>query len=302
MFRVLLFLLALSPASLVLAGKATSSSSDDDSSSPPPLATTSEVIYDFVGPRNFDGAEDVGDVSISALTTTLQHRFQLYPRLAFTVGVTWEAVWFGAGDASGYLPNRVQGVAGIAGVEYKFWPDWLVAAQFTGGLYSDFEDITGEDFSFSVLSYVGYRASDTLTFALGALVTPNFQLPVLPVVGVRWAFAPNWTLNAFMPKPALEYRPGKGWKIYAFGQLAGGTYRVAEDFGDRAGRRELNNKWLSYLDIRAGGGVSYEFVRGVSLRAEAGSSLYRELEFEGAGFRLQSGPAPFASAGLNVAF
>jgi hypothetical protein len=131
---------------------------------------------------------------------------------------------------------------------------------------------------------------------------PDFQLPVLPAAGVRWRFADDWALNVVLPKPTLEYTFAKGWKVYALGELAGGRFRVAENFGDASGRDDLDNRWLSYLDIRAGGGLGYSIGRFVSFRVEAGSSLYRNFEYEDAGFSVDAGPAFFSSAGLSFDF
>ena len=108
-------------------------------------------------------------------------------------------------------------------------------------------------------------------------------------------------MNLSMPKPTIEYEFVKGWKLYAFGQLAGGRFRTGTDFGSPE-RPNLGNRWLSYLDLRVGGGVSWSPIPIVTLRAEAGSSVYREFEFDGAGFSVHAGPALFASTSLSVRF
>ncbi len=256
--------------------------------------------FDFVAPTKFTGSTDAGTVTIFSSRVNLREELPVSQSLILTGGLGWESVWFGVQDSVSVIPNQVQSVNGSLGFRYRFLDKWSIAVSGTAGLYSDFADIGWEDVNFDGYAYVGYQFCENLYVFAGVALVPDFQIPVLPAAGVRWKINDQWMLNVQLPKPTLEYEFVEGWKVYAFGQLAGGTFRVAKDFGEASGESVLNNKWMSYLDIRAGGGLAYTWNEKLTFRAEVGSSLYRNIEYGGTDFGVDAGPAAFASAGLSV--
>lgn len=266
------------------------------------LTTSINSSFDFVAPAEFSGSTDAGSITVFSRRTDVQQKAQISRDFAMRIGVGTEQYWFNATDSASVIPNRVQSFSGSVGFDYDFWEKWTLSASFTGGIYSDFEDISADDFNFRALAYLGYQYSPSLFIFAGVAVAPDFQIPVLPAAGVRWRIDERWTLNAVLPKPTLEYKIADGWKVYGLGQLAGGTFRVSDDFGQRSGRDELDNRWISYLDLRVGGGIGYTWNKTVSFRVEAGSSVYRNFEYEDTDFSVDAGPAFYSSAGLSVKF
>jgi hypothetical protein len=97
---------------------------------------------------------------------------------------------------------------------------------------------------------------------------------VFPGLGVRWRFAPEWTLNAVMPKPRLEYAPNKNVTFYGGADLRGSTFRTGEGFGTlRSRRQRLNHAVISYTEIRTGAGVDFNLSPELKLRSKAATCL-----------------------------
>lgn len=265
-------------------------------------ATRIETGFDFVAPAQFSGSDDTGKISIFSYSASIQHTFQILPDTGLIVGSTFRQFWFPSQGGNQVIPDDAGSIAVSAGIRQKFLDDWTFTVLGSIGMYSAEWSASGSDsINFDATATIGYTFSESLQAFVGVAVFPQFQIPVLPAVGVRWQINDQWNLNLVMPKPTLEYEFAPGWKAYGFGQLAGGRFRTASDFGSPS-RANLGNRWLSYLDIRAGGGLSWSPSPVITLRAEAGSSLYREFEFDGAGFSVDAGPALFTSSSLSIRF
>jgi hypothetical protein len=91
----------------------------------------------------------------------------------------------------------------------------------------------------------------------------------------------------------LEYTPSRAWTFYVGGELQGGSYRLAEDFGNEHGRPELNGDKFAYREIRALGGVRWALARSLRLSLEAGYAADRRFEFREADWEFQARGAPF---------
>lgn len=268
----------------------------------PQAGTRIETVFDYVAPARFTGSTDAGKISIYTLSTSLQHTFQVLPDTGLILGGTYRQLWFPSTGGADVIPSNAGSVAGTFGIRQTFLENWTLIVTGNVGIYSSEWNASGTDsWNFDAQATVGYAFSENLSAFVGVAVFPQFQIPVLPAVGVRWKINDQWNLNLVMPKPAIEYEFAQGWKLYAFGQLAGGRFRTASDFGTPE-RTNLGNRWMSFLDIRTGGGISWSPLPIVTLRAETGASVYREFEFDGAGFSVHAGPALMASTSLSIRF
>ena len=82
---------------------------------------------------------------------------------------------------------------------------------------------------------------------------------VRPGGGVRWKFAPQWTLNAVLPKPRLEFGMNKDITLYAGVEVKASNYRVDGHFGDERVIAKLINAVLSSSDVNKGVGLKCKF-------------------------------------------
>lgn len=295
-------ILTFCPPSAHAGGELKSTVPPVDAPARPPEGTRIETGFDYVAPAKFTGSTDAGKISIYTFSTSLQHTFQVLPQTGLILGGSYRQFWFPSTGGTDVIPGDAGAVAATFGVRQTLWEKWTLLALGNVGIYSAGWDAVGSrSWNFDALATVGYSFSQNLSAFVGVAVFPQFQIPVLPAVGLRWKINDRWNMNLVMPKPVIEYEFADGWKVYAFGQLAGGRFRTGPDFGSPE-RSNLGNRWLSFLDIRTGGGLSWSPVPLMTLRAEAGASVYREFEFDGAGFSVHAGPALMASTSLSLRF
>src|ERR1041384_2150105 len=116
------------------------------------------------------------------------------------LGAQWERYSFGFSETGQQLPNTLQAVNGIVGLDTKFGDSILVRLEAQPGLYGTTFDHLGSD-QFNIPFILGgtYIYSPDLQFVMG--ISANFQqrYPVLPGGGFRWKMAPKWVLNAVLP-------------------------------------------------------------------------------------------------------
>ncbi len=210
----------------------------------------------------------------------------------YRFGLEYQRASFGLPKAAP-LPNTLQGISAIAGVDFQLFESWLVRMEAQPGFYSASTDIRGKDFNVPFIIGGSYIAGADLQWILGVSVDFNRRYPVIPAIGVRWKFADKWVLNAVLPSPRLEFLWNKGVTLYAGADIKDGTYRASRTFGDAHGKRGLNDAIVEYEEIRVGLGGSWKITPGVTLEIEGGYLPYRDLNFHrsNSSFRTESGAA-----------
>lgn len=191
------------------------------------------------------------------------------------------------------LPNRLQSISAIVGMDLQLGNSWLVRIEAEPGIYNSSDDIRGGDFNVPFIIGGSYIAGADLQWVLGLSVDVNRRYPVIPAIGVRWSFMDRWTLNAVLPTPRLEYSWTKETTLFAGADLRGATYRVDGGFGDAHGLPRLNNAVVEYDEIRVGAGISWKAYHACTVEIEGGWLPYRDFNFHRAhqNFETESGAA-----------
>jgi opacity protein-like surface antigen len=234
-------------------------------------------------------------------------RFIYTPRIKFGIlrlGAQWERFSFGFPDGGQQLPNTLQAVNSIVGLDTQFSDSILVRLEAQPGFYgTTFERMKSDDFNIPFVLGGTYIYSPELQFVLGVGVNVQQKYPVLPGGGVRWKFAPQWVLNAVLPTPRLEYELHRSVKLFAGADIKTNTFRVDDRFGASHGDTGLNKAWLSYEEVRAGAGVEWKLTGSLTLTVEAGYLPYRDFDFHRADVRYHSeSGAAYGSVALHGAF
>jgi hypothetical protein len=129
------------------------------------------------------------------------------------------------------------------------------------------------------------------------------QYPVLPGGGIRWKFAPQWTLNAVVPTPRLEYEPNSSILFYAGADIRSTSYRVDKQFGTVRGDTSLNHAAITYNEARVGAGLDWKLTSAIKLSMEGGFIPFREFDFHRTQVRYhQDGGIPYGMLALHAAF
>jgi opacity protein-like surface antigen len=233
-------------------------------------------------------------------------RFLLTPRTKIGIlrlGVQMEQYSFGFGGTAP-IPDDLNSTALIIGLDTELSDSLLVRIELQPGFYgTDFDDF-GQD-TFNVPAVIGgtyiFNSGFQVVFGLG--IDALRKNPVLPGGGIRWKFAPQWTLNAVVPTPRLEYELNSSFTLYAGADLRLSSYRVEKNFGTLRGNTALNHASISYNEVRVGAGFDWKLTPGIKFSAEGGFIPFREFDFHRTQVRYhQDGGIPYARVGFNAAF
>jgi len=243
--------------------------------------------------RDFDGYE--GRV-----------HFVLTPRTKIGIlrlGVQTERYSFSYGNLAP-IPDDLHSTNLVIGLDTEFSDSFLIRLEAQPGFYgTDFDDFGRDTFNVPVILGGTYIYSSNLQFVFGVGVDAWRQIPVLPGGGVRWKFASQWTLNAVVPTPRLEYEPNSNLLIFAGADIRQTSYRVEKNFGTLRGDSSLNHASIVYEEIRVGGGLEWKLSTAVKLALEGGFVPHRNFDFHRTQVRYhQDGAVPYARIGFNVAF
>ncbi len=227
----------------------------------------------------------------------------------FPVGERWEGRWgfegrrFDYGTPDGVpLPDMLMGLAVKVGMNWRFAPGWAVLLEVDPGLYSDFEDISADDVNAPTGLRLTWDQRENLTWSFGLRYDRYSEFPVIPGVGLRWRVDDRWTVSLMVPRPAVEYRWSERVRWFAGGELKGGGFRVAEDFGRRFGEPMLDNEQISYREIRVGGGVRVGLAKAVQATVEAGWMIDRRFVYDEVDLQFNGEGAPYMQIGLSGSY
>ncbi len=220
-------------------------------------------------------------------------------------GVAYDSYWF-VGAEGLPVPPSLQELTVVLGADVSLSDHWLMRLEVMPGLYSDFGDIGWEDVNAPFNMGFTYLVNERLQWAFGFQVNFMSDLPIVGGAGVRWQVSDYWTLNLMVPRPRIEYQAAEGLTLFAGCEFRGGSFRVAEDFGEGLDREELNGALIDYREYRTGAGLSWLAHRGegleLSVDVQGGVAFGREFDFHRTAIDMDSDPAPYASIGAKAKF
>jgi hypothetical protein len=276
-------------------------------------AVTGSLASDF-WPVEYSFEETyVGEASVTRGSRRVQDfdesdtllRLILTPRVKLGVlrlGFEYEQFSFGL-SKNAPLPNTLQSVAAVVGIDTQLSDSILVRLEATPGVYSEAFRAGSNVFNMPFEIGGTYIYNPDLQFVLGVSIDVERKYPVIPGGGIRWKFQPKWVLNAVLPTPRLEYEWNKNLTLYAGANIKETNFRVSDDFGREHGIPRLNHAVLTYSEIRAGGGIDWKVTSWLSVNAEAGYQPYRNFDFYRANIRYhEDGSAPYGMIALHGAF
>ena len=233
-------------------------------------------------------------------------RFIFTPRVKIGVlrlGAEWEKFDFDFSSSSP-LPDELQSVSLVLGIDTQLSDSILVRFEAQPGVYNTGFDDLSDDFNMPFIAGGTYIYSPNLQFILGVSVDVERKYPVIPAAGVRWKIAPQWVLDAVLPKPRLEYEPHKDVTVYLGANIKQTNFRVDDNFGSTHGNPRLDHAVLSYGEVRTGVGLDWKISSILTLSGEVGYQPYRSFDFYRADveFDQTGGAAPYGMVSLHGAF
>jgi hypothetical protein len=233
-------------------------------------------------------------------------RFLLTPLTKIGIlrlGVQMEHYAFGFGRNAA-IPEDLHSTAMIIGLDTQLSDSFLIRLEAQPGFYgTDFDDFGQDTFNVPVViggTYI-FNSNFQLVFGLG--IDALRQYPVLPGGGIRWKFAPQWTLNAVVPTPRLEFEATSNFTLYAGADLRSTSYRVDKQFGTLRGDPSLNHAAITYNEMRAGAGFDWKLSSAIKFSVEGGFIPFRQFDFHRTEVRYhQDGGVPYGMMALHAAF
>ncbi len=259
-----------------------------------------EATYTGAGGLEGDGWRG-GEVDVFSARAGYGRGFPVGTNWVVTVGGVWDGTWFGV-PGGAPLPEAVTVLALRAGVHWRASDRWSVLLDARPGIYSDFEDVSWRDVNVPVLVGVGYQLNTNVLAVLGVNVNAWSRLATIGGPGVMWRFAEGWRLTLILPRPSIDWSVGRGWTVFAGGEIRGGGWRVAEAFGREHGDASLDGDTVGYREIRVGGGVRWALGPWMRASLESGYALDREFEFRDAERTLDVDGAPYVQFSVGGVF
>jgi hypothetical protein len=226
------------------------------------------------------------------------HRFFLTGHLYLHLGIAYDRFDFGSTSAP--VPDHLQSVAGVIGVDYMHNNDVVAFIQFRPGIYTenDFDDA-----AFDVpitLGRIFVLQPDHLYFFAGANASfLRGRFPVIPLAGLIWMPNDQWKVMAMLPEPRIIYSPTKNFDVWAGGELTGGSFRTDRDTTVPA---RLNGAQVDYSEYRVGGGFIYSPCDNVSIDLGGGYAIQRRFDFHRADIVYKTDGAPYLRLEFKAKF
>ncbi len=247
------------------------------------------------------GTANLGEMDAVEVGLRYTARIRVSDTYAYNVGVDYER--WGFSKAPGLaVPNTLQGVSLVLGNRWKFADKWTLALSARPGLYSDFDDISGDDFSVPVTVFFSYDLNPRWQFLFGVNFQSGRDIPVLPAIGAVWKPTEQWTISITLPRPNVTYAFDDKLAIFAGGELTGGAYTVGDKFGTRLGDPTLDGELLTYREIRAGAGVRYDVSKKLRLEMEGGWVIDRRFIYHDRDLQFNGDGAPYVRIGLSGSY
>jgi hypothetical protein len=219
------------------------------------------------------------------------------------LGVQMERYSFGVPNNSA-IPSDLHSTNLVLGLDTEFSDSFLIRIEAQPGFYgTDFDDFGQDTFNVPFLIGGTYIFSSNFQIVFGLGVDALRKYVVLPGGGIRWKFAPKWTLNAVVPTPRLEYEWNSNFLLYGGADIRATSYRVEKNFGTLRGNPALNHAAITYEEVRVGGGFDWKLTSAIKLSVEGGVIPYRNFDFHRTEVRYhQDGIAPYGMVALHAAF
>lgn len=273
----------------------------DKGEEPPPLSNALgfDYYYSPAAGVKRNGAK-TGDVSIQRAQFDYRADYDLSDTLRVQAGVY--ASYMGLGVDEGIpLPTNLQ-MAGITlgatqNLSDALAPGWGTFALVRPMLTSDVADFSEPGFVFQGVWAMTYKQNERLWWVLGLMGTTHAENYILPLAGVRWQFADDWTATLGFPETAVAWRLNEDLtlKFMVIGNQSSYRTHTVQVNGQQ-------DTYLEFREIRMGVGADYKILPNLTVGALAGGVLYRRFNYFDAGYELEGQPGGFFSINLRLRF
>ena len=231
------------------------------------------------------------------------HRFLLNGNLYLHLGLAYDR--FDFGNTRAPVPDHLQKMAGVIGIDYMHGKDLGAFLQFRPGFYTE-DHIGLESFDCPILIGRFFVLQPDKLYVLTAAYASFLRggLPVIPLVGVVWVPNEKVRLMGVLPEPRVIYSVSEQLDLWIGGELVGGAFRTDHhpEFNNIPHVDKLSGTQVDYYDYRAGVGATYSLTDQIDLDLGGGYAVQRSFNFHRAGEYYRTDPAPYLRFEIKAKF
>lgn len=305
------FVLLLPPAALVLslslvtsklAAQPGSPGGPDGPGGPPNSFALNDVSasYSFSSDSDFERNGKIGSAEIRHYEFEVSFSLPAPDTWMFSSALSWKRDEF---DLTGAvpLPKELEEIGinfmAMKDLSREIGPGWSAMAMLSPSFSSDSGKIAGDSFSLLAIATLGKEVSPTLSWNVGIVGMTRGDMKVIPMLGLRWSFAPDWELSVGFPRTGISYKFSEALTLNAGVSMQGGTYHIS-----KAPAPNLGNTYLEYRESRAGLEAEYQIGKNLSIAVDGGMTLDREFDYYDRNFKLKGKSAGYGRFSLKYQF
>ncbi len=245
--------------------------------------------YSYSGPGSLSRNGPAGEVAVHHVEGDISFSAPVRDSLQFAYGLAGESNEL-ISDGAAVLPGRLAALSLSLGLIRNLDSDWTMAIFARPGFYGDFERLGARSVNVPVFLLFTRTVGPTLTFTLALSYNGFAKNPVLPLPGVRWAFAPEWELSVGLPRTAIIWQATDAVSWHAGVTYQGGSFRITRE---PSGATGLAGSLLDYRELHAGVGFDYKLGGDSVLSFDAGFTADRRFDYHQRGRRYDGDSAAF---------
>lgn len=261
-----------------------------------------DTAYDLAGEFSYaasspigEGTRRLGETASTNIRGSAVMAIGVSPLSQFLIGAGGQ--WYGFDAPAGSLvPDRLGSLALKVGWNQVVSRQCVLRAEADPGNYG------AGSFGAPVAFRAIYASSRDLQWAIGLNYDWRSGHPLVGGLGVRWKFAPAWTLALLVPAPRVEWEVRPDLALFAGFNLRGGTFKVADDFGRKAGRPGYDGQIVDYREITAVVGARWRIAADTTLNLSGGYMTDRRFQFDQRKLLLNGDGAPALQLSFTSAY
>lgn len=271
----------------------------------PDLLVSVDVTSSFSSREDIArGSTVLGTLAVDQFGFSASARQSWSQQTTLVYGVAVNSHDFKASVSTLPIPDDLTELSLNLGLQHRHNERWSSAVFLRPGFYGDLDDgLDADALNAPLLALANYAQSRDLIWSFGLNVNPFSDNSVLPIVGVRWQFAPDWLFSVGFPRTGVTWKATDRLSLRTSVAFSGGSFRLTRNLGSpAAGIPRLANTFVDFREVRVGLGADYALTDRTTLSLDAGAVTDRKLDYFNKGYRLDGDGGTFVSLAIKGAF
>lgn len=249
------------------------------------------------------GSTVLGQLSVEQYGFSASGRHPWSEQTVLAYGVAFETYDFQSSFGLP-LPKDLTEFSLNLGVQHRINAQWGAAVYLRPGFYGDLDEgLNSKSLNAPFLAMATFAQSKDLMWSFGLNVNAFSDNPVLPIVGVRWKFAPDWTFSLGFPRSGFTWKFSDRLSFNTGASFSGGSFRLSQNLGVPAtGIPRLANTFVDFREVRIGVGAEYAFTERSKLSVDVGAVTDRKIDYFDKNYRLDGDAGTFVSIAFKGGF